>query len=240
MALRLSTGLRNALLDEKATANNLMAETTISFEDGTGTSGRDRIVDSGSGLGGFVRRSKVTVSGTSSNDGSYEILAVAVGYIEVAVGSLTTEAAGSTVILAGATGGSFSDIFQNCVCNIYSGSQPASADAAETGTKLCTKTLSSGAFSGGSSVNGLNFGEVSSGVLSKESGEVWSGVGLAAGTAGWFRIYDNSYITGASTTAISFDGSVATSGGQLNISNTAITVRGTTTIDSVELTMPAS
>jgi hypothetical protein len=240
MALRLSTGLRNALLDEKATANNLMVGTTISFEEGTGTDSRDRIIDSGDGLAGFVRRGKITVSGTSSNDGSYEILAVAAGYIEVAAGSLSTEAAGGTVILAGATGGSFSDIFQNCICDIYSGSQPANADAAETGTKLCTITLSSGAFSGGSATNGLNFGEVSSGVLSKEAGEVWSGVGLASGTAGWFRFYDNNYTTGASTTAVRFDGSVATSGGQLNISNTTITVGGTTTVDSVALTFPAA
>lgn len=240
MALRLSTGLRNALLDEKAVANNLMVGTTISFEDGTGTDSRDRIVDSGSGLANFVKRGKVTVSGSTSNDGSYEILAVAAGYLEIAAGSLTTEAAGDTVILAGATGGSFSDLFQNCVCDIYSGSQPSDADSAETGTKLVSITLSSGAFVGGSATNGLNFGEVASGVLAKESGETWSGLGIAAGTAGWFRIYDNSYTTGASTSAIRFDGAVATSGYQFNISNTSITVGGTTTVDSVSLTLPAS
>src|SRR6056297_415215 len=120
MALRLSTGLRNALLDEKATANNLITGTTISFEDGTGTDSRDRIVDSGNGLASFVKRGKVTVSGSTSNDGAYEILAVAAGYIEIAAGSLTTEVDGDTVILAGATGGSFSDLFQNSVIEIYS------------------------------------------------------------------------------------------------------------------------
>jgi len=240
MALRLSTGLRNALLDEKATANNLMVGTTISFEEGTGTDSRDRIVDSGDGLASFVRRGKVTVSGSTSNDDAYEILAVAAGYIEIAAGSLTTEVAGDTVILAGATGGSFSDLFQNSVLEIYSGSQPANADSDDTGTKLAVITLSSGAFSSGSPTNGINFGEVSSGVLAKEAGEVWSGVGLAAGTAGWFRLYDNSYTTGASTSAVRLDGSVATSGGQLNMTNTSITIGGTTTVDSVALTMPAS
>ena len=240
MALRLSTGLRNALLDKKATANNLMVGTTISFEEGTGTDSRDRIVDSGDGLASFVRRGKVTVSGSTSNDGAYEILAVAAGYIEIAAGSLTTEVAGDTVILAGATGGSFSDLFQNSVLEIYSGSQPANADSDDTGTKLAVITLSSGAFSSGSPTNGINFGEVSSGVLAKEAGEVWSGVGLAAGTAGWFRLYDNSYTTGASISAVRLDGSVATSGGQLNMTNTSITIGGTTTVDSVALTMPAS
>jgi len=240
MALRLSTGLRNALLDEKATANNLMVGTIISFEEGTGTDSRDRIVDSGDGLASFVRRGKVTVSGSTSNDDAYEILAVAAGYIEIAAGSLTTEVAGDTVILAGATGGSFSDLFQNSVLEIYSGSQPANADSDDTGTKLAVITLSSGAFSSGSPTNGINFGEVSSGVLAKEAGEVWSGVGLAAGTAGWFRLYDNSYTTGASISAVRLDGSVATSGGQLNMTNTSITIGGTTTVDSVALTMPAS
>ena len=242
MALRLSTGLRNALLDQKAVANNLMVgNNTISFEDGTGTDGRDRILDSGSGFANFVKRGKVTVSGSSSNDGSYEILAVAAGYLEVAAGSLTTETASAIdVILAGATGGSFSDLFQNCVIDVYTGAQPSGADIAETGSKLLSITLSSGAFTGGTATNGLNFGEVASGILAKEPSEVWSGVGLVAGTAGWFRCYANDYTTGASTTSVRFDGSVATSGGQFNISNTSITVGGTTTVDSVALTLPAN
>ena len=51
---------------------------------------------------------------------------------------------------------------------------------------------------------------------------------------------ESGYTTGASTTEIRFDGSIATSGKELNISNTAITTGGTTTVDSVEMTMPAS
>ncbi len=240
MAVRLSTGLRNALLDKKATANNLMTATTISFEEGTGTDSRDRIVDSGSGLAGFVKRGKVTVSGATDNNGAYEILAVAAGYLEIPSGSLTTEAAEDQVVLAGASGGSVSDLFQNCVIDLYSGSQPTSADDGETGTKLLTITLNSGAFVSGEATNGLNFGEVVSGVLSKEAGEVWSGTGIADGTAGWFRIYDNSYVSGASTSEVRMDGAVATSGGQLNMSSTAVVTGGTSTINSVSLTMPAS
>lgn len=240
MALRLSTGLRNALLDKKAEANNLMSDSTISFEEGSGTDGRDRILDSGDGLAGFVKRGKVTVSGSSSNDGSYEVLAVAAGYLEVASGSLTAEAAGSTITVAGATGGSVSDLFQNCVIDIYSGSQPSDADSGETGTKLVTITLGGEDFTGGSATNGINFGEVASGVLHKEAGEVWSGEGVEDGTAGWFRIYDNSYVTGDSTSEIRMDGAVATSGSQFNMSNTAVVVGGTTTVDSVALTLPAA
>jgi len=65
MALRLSTGLRNALLEQKAQATNLMTATTISFGDGTGTNGRDQILDSDDGLGDFIVNGKITVAGAS-------------------------------------------------------------------------------------------------------------------------------------------------------------------------------
>lgn len=242
MALRLSTGLRNALLSTKSAATDLITGTTISFGDGTGTSSRDQILDSANGLAGFEKRKYITVAGSSSgtNDGTFEILSVAAGIIEVAAGSFTTESAGSQIILASANGGSISDLFRNSVLDIYSGSQPANADAAETGTKLVSITLSSGAFTGGNATNGLNFDISTDGRLVKDVDEVWSGLGLAAGTAGWFRFYANPYTTGSSTSAVRLDGSVATSGGQLNISNTAITIGGTTTIDSATSTMPAA
>jgi hypothetical protein len=240
MGLKLSTGLRNALLDQKAEATNLITATTISFEDGTGTDGRDRIVDSGDGLGSFRRRDKITVKGSTSNDDIYEILAVASGYVEIAAGSLTAEAAGDQVILAGANGGSFCDLFRNCVIKIFTGTQPSDADQGETGTELVKITLNSGAFVASSPANGINFGEVASGVLHKEAGEVWSGVATNDGTAGWFRIYDNNMTTGSSTTAVRMDGAISTTGQQFNMSNTTVTTGGTTTVDSVALTLPAS
>ena len=239
MTLRLSTGLRNAVLDQKAVATNLIYSLTVAFEEGTGTDSRDRIVDASTSLLAYRRRDKITVSGSTSNDGTYEILGVAAGYVEVAAGSLTTEALGDPVILAGANGGSYVDLFRNCVIDIFSGSQPADADSAETGTKLVSITLASGAFTGGATANGINFGEVVAGVLAKESGETWSGVGLATGTAGWFRIYANAYTTGASTSEIRMDGAVATSGSQFNMSSTSVVTAATTTVDSVALTQPA-
>lgn len=240
MTLRISTGMRNALLSQRAVVTALKTGTTISFGDGTGTDGRDQILDSANGLGNFVKRGMITVQGSGTNDGTFEILSVTSGVIEVAAGSLTTEAAGAQVILAGAVGGSVSDLFRNAVIDIYSGSQPASADAAETGTKLARITLASGVFSPGSPINGVNFDVSTAGVLAKDADEVWSGLGLADGTAGWFRLYANAGTTGASDSAIRLDGSIATSGGQFNMSNTAIVTGGTTTVDSVALTMPAA
>jgi hypothetical protein len=240
MALRLSTGLRNAQLDQKAGALNLMTATTISFGDGTGTSSRDQILDSDNGLGGYIVGDKITVKGSTSNDGTYEMIAVSAGAIEIAAGSLTTEIAGDQVVLASARGGSFSDLFRQGIMRIYSGAQPATADAAETGTLLATISQSSATFTGGVFANGLMLGAVSSGVLAKETGDVWSGVGVAAGTAGWFRFYDNSLTAGESTSSIRFDGAVATSGAQCTMANTSVTVGGTSTVDTVAIGVPAA
>jgi len=128
----------------------------------------------------------------------------------------------------------------NGVIEIYTGAQPATADLAESGTKLLRVTLASGAFSAGVATNGLNLGTAVDGVTGKEVAEVWSGVGLAAGTAGWFRYYANDYVTGASTTAVRFDGICGVGTGQLRMSSLSIATGATTTVDSGSITQPAS
>lgn len=240
MTLRFSSGLRNAILDYKARATDLMVASTISFGDGDGTGGRDTINDSNNGLAGFSVGDMITVAGSTSNNVTTEILSVAAAKIEVAAATLATEASGDTVILAAARGGCFSDLMKFGVIDIYTGTQPTSADDAETGTKLVRITQGSAAFTSGVETNGLVMGNVTSYALKREDGEVWSGVGLATGTAGWARFYANTVVTGASTTALRFDMAVASSGAQLNMTNTSVTTGGTSTIDSVTLTQPAA
>jgi len=108
--------------------------------------------------------------------------------------------------------GSVKAVMVNGIIALYSGSQPATADAAETGDLLGLVTLASGAFTPGVATNGLEMGTSAAGVLSKAAAEVWSGVGLAAAstgtTAGWFRWYDNAMTTGISTTAVRVDGAI--------------------------------
>ena len=129
---------------------------------------------------------------------------------------------------------------------IYSGAQPASADELETGTLLVEISESGGAFVSGSPEYGLNFGETAaSAILGKAAAETWSGQAGATDTAGYFRFYPNDVSShiGADAggeTKIRFDGAIATSGAQLNMSNTTITSGGTTTIDSVAVTMPTA
>ena len=239
MALRLSTGLRNAILDTKAAATNLAVISDAVFVDGG--SGNDSITSLLTDLSVYVANSKITIASasTSANDGTYDVISSTANEIVVATGSFTTDAENSC-LLASALGGSFVDLFRNCVIDIYSGTQPTTANSGETGTLLLTFTQDSLAFVAGENKNGLNFGAVASGILTKAPGEIWSGEGVAAGTAGWFRCYDNAYVTGASTSEVRFDGACATSGSQLNMSNTAITIGGTTTIDALTLTLPAN
>ena len=134
----------------------------------------------------------------------------------------------------------FKTLMANGIIDIYSGSQPADADTAESGTQLVRITLASGAFVSGEAANGLEFGTPSAGVLAKAAAETWSGVILATGTAGWFRFYANTVVTGGSTTAVRFDGAISTSGQQLNLSSTSLTLSATLTIDAFTITMPAA
>lgn len=139
--------------------------------------------------------------------------------------------------LAGATG--FGATFANGIIEVRTGAQPASADAAATGTLLGTVTLGSGAFMPGAALNGLTFAAAAGGVVSKSG--VWSFNGLAAGVAGWFRLKGNALDNDAlSTTLPRLDGSVATSGADLNLSNIAIAVGAPSTIDTFSFTVPAA
>lgn len=138
--------------------------------------------------------------------------------------------------LAGSTG--FAATFANGIIEIYTGTQPATADAAVAGTLLGTVTLASGAFTPGVATNGLTFASAANGAVSKSG--VWSFNGVAAGTAGWFRLKGNAVDAGAlSTTLPRLDGSVATSGADLNLSNIVIAIGAPSTIDSFTFTIPA-
>ncbi|MFM2253813.1 MAG: hypothetical protein RJB68_2150 [Pseudomonadota bacterium] len=138
--------------------------------------------------------------------------------------------------LVGTTG--FASTFANGVIEIYTGSQPASADAAVTGTLLGTVTLNSGAFTPGTATNGLTFAVASGGAVSKSG--VWSFNGVANGTAGWFRLKGNAVDAGALSTVLPrLDGSIAVSGANMNLSNIVIAVSAPNTIDSFTFTFPA-
>ena len=138
--------------------------------------------------------------------------------------------------LAGTTG--FASTFANGIIDVYTGTQPATADSAVSGTLLGRITLNSGAFVAGTATNGLTFAAASGGAVSKSG--VWSFNGVAAGTAGWFRLKGNALDNDAlSTTLPRLDGSIATSGADLNLSNISIAIGAPSTVDSFVWTQPA-
>lgn len=105
--------------------------------------------------------------------------------------------------------------------DIRTGSQPASANDAATGTLLATLTLADPAF-----------GAASSGVATAAT--IAATTGLAAGDAGWFRAKDSS------GNAV-LDGSVTATGGggDMELNTVTISVGVDVEITAWTVTMPA-
>lgn len=138
------------------------------------------------------------------------------------------------------TGGGLASVFANGIIEIYSGAQPANADAAPTGTLLGTVTKDAGAFTPGVATNGLTWAAAANGAVTKST-DNWQFTGVAAGTAGWFRLKGNAVDAGGvSTTAPRLDGSIANSGGDMNLSNTSIAIGSPNTVDVFSVTMPGA
>lgn len=78
---------------------------------------------------------------------------------------------------------------------LYSGSQPAEANLAPTGTLIGIATRNAGAWTPGTATNGINFdAAVVSGddvILNKAAAETWQFAAVAAGTIGWARFVGN-------------------------------------------------
>lgn len=108
---------------------------------------------------------------------------------------------------------------------IRTGSQPASANDAATGTLLATVTLADPAFG--------SAGAATPGVATL-AGTPRTATGAAAGTAGWFRAKDSS---GATV----LDGSVTVTGGggDLEVNTVTVSVGVSVSITGGTVTMPA-
>ena len=232
MAFKMSTGLVNALMGKQdsitGTDLKITGATTI-----TSTAGALLTA-------GFRPEDTLLLSGwptAGNNTGIYTLGTVAAGSMAVSGTPLNIEDGDADSKIMNAAKG-FKQIFANGVIRIYSGSVPADADADEgAGTLLLEISKDSIAITPGAAANGLNFDAIVAGLLSKNA-DVWSDVGIATGTAAWWRMYDNGRITGASSTAKRCDGLVGTSGVTLILSSTSIVSGATTTLDTANFTMP--
>jgi hypothetical protein len=107
---------------------------------------------------------------------------------------------------------------------IRSGAQPATANDPATGTLLATITVAD-----------PSFAAAVAGVATLDTTPVLSTTGVAAGTAGWFRVLD-------STGATVMDGAITATagGGELELNTTTISIGLTVQISAGTMTTPAS
>jgi hypothetical protein len=111
--------------------------------------------------------------------------------------------------------------------------------AVSTTASVGTITATSGIAN--SRYNGLMFGSASLGIIGKESAYSWQGSAVIAGTAGWFRLSENTDVpANLSTSAIRIDGSVGTSGADLVVGSASFVENGLVTIDTANFTNPSS
>lgn len=127
------------------------------------------------------------------------------------------------------------------------GTGVTTAAVAYTATTLTATPVAMGSVVAGvAPVNGLVMAPslITNGVLSRLPTQLWSFNGVAVGTAGWFRLYgSNGGDTGLLLTSAPWyprlDGSVAVSGGDMGLSNIAISVGAPNTVDRFNVTQPS-
>jgi len=102
---------------------------------------------------------------------------------------------------------------------IRSGTQPANANAAASGTLLVTLTFSATAFAPAGATGGQ-----------AAANAIGSANAVATGTASWFRAFKSD-----GTTAV-FDGSVGTATADLILSSVALTTGGNVAVSSLTYT----
>lgn len=128
--------------------------------------------------------------------------------------------------------GSLKSILAGGSIKIYSGAEPATADAAVTGTLLCTIT------NGGSGINLAV--SAASGIIQKLASETWSGTNAATGTAGYYRHVAAGDDGTLSTTQARIQGDISTVAADLNLSSTSLVSGAPQAIDYYSIALPAS
>lgn len=119
---------------------------------------------------------------------------------------------------------------------IYTGAQPASPNQGATGTLLGTVSVDAGS---SFPADTINFDAPSAGVLAKAAAENWQFNGVAEGTAGWFRFVATHTDDGSATNSSleRMDGSIARTGGDMNLSNTSVAIGAPHTVDSFQISI---
>lgn len=132
-----------------------------------------------------------------------------------------------------ATTGSLRSLINECLVRVYSGTEPASADAAIGSATLMLEI----------SVNGSGTPltwEVGApgGVLSKSASEVWEGENLQAGGVTFFRIVKPGDTGASSTTAVRIQGSAGGLGNDLVITDLPLVAGQSKSFELFQVAVP--
>lgn len=131
----------------------------------------------------------------------------------------------------------FKTIFNLGFLLIYAGPAPASADDAIVGgthTLLCQ-------ISNNNTATGITFASAASGgAITKNLSETWSKAAANTGTATFYRLVTSSDTGASSTTEARVQGSVGTSGADLNLTTTSLVSTTVYTIDSFAISLPTN
>lgn len=216
-------------------------------DDFTFTASTRRIASASHQFAGVLVGDTFLVKGSTSNASKAgKITAVASdgAYIDVDA-TIVDESAGTIAAVSCYSAGmSLAEALRYGVIAVYTGTQPATANDAESGTLLGYYTSGGGEFTPGSPANGIVLADAVAGTLNGVAGAL---VGLhssmtdvkcvpvASGTAGWVRFYANDMVTGASSSAKRLDMACGVGVGEFRLSSQTFTVGVDVALNTISL-----
>lgn len=131
--------------------------------------------------------------------------------------------------------GALKSIFNLGFLNLYSGPVPGSADDAIVGgthQMLC-------ALSNNNTATGITLASsASGGAITKNLSETWSHAAAYSGTATFYRLVSSSDTAASSTTEARLQGTVGTSGADLNLATVTLTATTVYAVDTFSISLP--
>ena len=132
--------------------------------------------------------------------------------------------------------GSLKQAMQGGVLRVYSGSEPAAADANVPGSAVLLAEFTADGGGGGISLQPTAAGAI----ISKSQDESWRSIARATGIASWFRWTLPDDAGGSSGTSIRLQGSVNVSGAELNFSSLSFAQGAVQKVDYFAVALPAN
>ena len=201
------------------------------FKKGTSDSGKFLIGSTSAGGGTVVYDSGALTDAAWALKTAYFVATHTTTYIVCqSTDATNTENSNFDTISLVCLSRSWQDVFRYSHIKWYTGTQPATANLAPTGTLVCTMK---------NNTAGMTFDDALLGVLQKPAAETWNGVCEAAGgTVGWARFSHIDDLGTENDTDARVDFRVSTAGAEANFDSVAWTGGSTQGIPNFPFTMP--